>query len=267
MKKIRGTVLPLAISGLVALSVAGCSGQDDKGQDNKDSGAPAAKAAADPKTLLTSSVGELAKGDYAFTVKAPGAEQTGALDVETKSGAMKAVVESEGSPFTYEVRFVDKDRWVKLTVPGAPDPYAGKTWMHFDGSKIKGDAAKDLNVDASHPDLLHLTELVAAATTVKGDEHAFTGTIDGTKVVGDDGVVTAADLKDAGQAATAIPFTAAVDDAGRLTALELDMPKTSDTEAGKWAFALTGYGAQAKQEQPTGQVQEMPESAYAMFNG
>jgi hypothetical protein len=52
-------------------------------------------------------------------------------------------------------------------------------------------------------------------------------------VVGTDGIVSATDLKDAGAAAAAIPFTAAVDDSGRLTALELDMPETADTPAGK----------------------------------
>jgi hypothetical protein len=262
MIKMRGTLLPLAISGLVGLSLAGCS------SDDKDPAAAAeAPAAADPKTVLTSSVSGLAKGDYAFTAKAPGAEQNGAIDVETKSGSMKAVVESEGTQFGYEVRFIGTDRWMKMSVPGAPEPFTGKSWMHFDGNKVKGDAAKDLSVDASHPDMLHLTELVAAATTVKGDAKSLTGTIDGTKVVGDDGIVSAADLTDAGPAAAAIPFTAAVDDSGRLTSLELDMPATSDTAAGKWSFAFTGYGEQAQQEKPTGQVQEMPDSAYSIVNG
>lgn len=263
MTKMRGTLLPLAITGLVGLALAGCS------SDNKDSGTPAAAkpAAADPKTVFASSAGGLTKGDYAFTAKAPGAEQSGAMDVETKSGAVKAVLDSEGAPFTYEVRFLDTDRWMKLSVPGAPEPFSGKSWMHFDGTKVKGDAAKDLDVDASHPDILHITELVAAAATVQGDAHAMTGTIDGTKVVGDDGLVSAAALADAGAAAKAIAFTAAVDDQGRLTSLELDMPKTSDTEAGKWTLNFTGYGTQAQQEKPTGQVQEMPASAYEMLNG
>jgi hypothetical protein len=52
-----------------------------------------------------------------------------------------------------------------------------------------------------------------------------------------------------------------------LTSLELDMPKTAGTEAGKWTLNVTGYGEQAQQDKPTGQVQEMPASAYETLNG
>ncbi|NMO50405.1 hypothetical protein HH310_04260 [Actinoplanes sp. TBRC 11911] len=262
MMKMRGTLLPVAISGLVGLSLAGCSG-DDKGSG----GSSAKPASAIAQAVLTGSTSGVAKGDYALTVKAPDGTQLLVIDAETKSGSVKANYESEGSPFTYDVVFLGNDRWMKMTVPGAPDPYDGKSWMHFDGSKVKGDAAKDLSIDTSHPDVLRLTELIAAATTVKGDATAVSGTIDGTKIAGDDGVISAADLKDAGQAATAIPFTAAMDGTGLLESLELDMPATVDTEAGKWSFELSGYGEQTQQEKPTGAIKEMPASAYEMLNG
>lgn len=257
----RGTLLPLAITGLLGVSLAGCSG--DSG-----SGAPSAKpAGAIAQTVLTGSTSGLTKGDYAMTVKVPDGEQSIVIDAETKSGAVSANYQSDGSPFTYVVVFLDKDRWMKMAVPGAPEPYTGKSWMHFDGTKVKGDAAKDLSIDASHPDVLRLTELLAAATTVKGDKTAVSGTIDGTKITAADAVISAADLKDSGPAAAAIPFTAEIDDSGLLTSLELDMPQTVDTAAGTWSFTLSGYGEQVKQEKPTGKIEEMPASAYDMLNG
>jgi hypothetical protein len=42
---------------------------------------------------------------------------------------------------------------------------------------------------------------------------------------------------------------------------------TADTEAGKWTLNVTGYGEQAQQDKPTGQVEEMPASAYETLNG
>ena len=64
----------------------------------------------------------------------------------------------------------------------------------------------------------------------------------------------------------ALPFTATLDDDGRLTQLVLDMPKAGDTPAGKWTLDISGYGAQAAQTKPTGKVTEMPASGYAAVN-
>lgn len=47
---------------------------------------------------------------------------------------------------------------------------------------------------------------------------------------------------------SAIPFTAAVDDAGRLTSLVLDMAETRGrTPAGTWTITISGYGKQVSQ--------------------
>jgi hypothetical protein len=201
------------------------------------------------------------------------------LDFTSKSA------DGEGA---YQVRLVDPDNWVKITIkdldlgaelqgadPNDPqvkglqmmsDMFGGKYWMHFDKTRVKGDAAKDFDIDLSDADVTGITDIIGAVTTAQGDAHAMTGTIDGSKVTGDEGLLSADDIEDAGAAAASVPFTATLDDQGRLASFELDMPKSGDTPAGKWALQISGYGQQKAQQKPTGNVQEMPEQVYSSLN-
>jgi hypothetical protein len=143
--------------------------------------------------------------------------------------------------------------------------FSGKTWMHVDATKVKdGD---DLTLDLQNPDLTGAGALVGGVVTAQGDARSVTGTLDATKLSDDDGPWDTADFTAMGETAKALPYTATLDEQGRLTKLVLDAPKAGEVPAGPWTIEITGYGAQAAQEKPAkGEVEEMPADAYDMIN-
>ena len=279
MMKTGGILLPLALSGLLGLSLTGCAGQDK-------AGTPAAKAPADPKAALAGSVAAVKDGNYAFAVKAPNVQGSGVIHLPSKSATVTYESTAADGEGTFEIRYVEPDRWTKATVAGmAPelsgadlnDPqmkdlkqlaemFSGKYWLHQDTSTTKNAATKGIAVDFADPDVTGISDFIGAVSAAQGDAHTITGTIDGTKIT-DDGFLSADDIKAAGAAASAMPFSAALDDQGRLSTLEMDVPKMGETPAGKWTVQISGYGEQKPQEKPTGDIKEMTPEAAAMVNG
>jgi hypothetical protein len=283
MKHLRGTLVAATLLAGVALS--GCEGAAKEETP--------AKAAADPKAAIAASVATLKEGNYAFTAKTPDTDAKGSVHLPSKSVSMVMGTKSAETEGTIELRLVEPDRWMKITMdlgdlsgglgeidksnPEAvkfaeqmrqmTEMFSGKYWMHVDTSKLKGDAAKQLGIGTDGADVTGAAALLNAVVTAQGDAHSITGTLDATKITEDLGMVNTTDIKAMGSAASALPFTAALDDQGRLTKLELDVPKAGATAAGKWTIDLTGYGAQKAQEKPAGTVREMPASAYSMLNG
>jgi len=284
MKKIRGTLVAAVLLAGVALSGCESSGAA------KDE--PPAKVA-DPKAAIAAAVAAMKEGNYAFTAKTPDSDTKGTVHLPSKSVSMQMGTKSAQTKGTIELRLVEPDRWMKITMDlgnlggglgtiDTSDPeaakfaesmrqmtemFSGKYWMHVDMSKLKGDAAKQLGIDTAGADITGAGALLGAVVTAKGDARNITGTLDATKITKDLGVINSTDIKSMGPAAAALPFTATLDEQGRLTKLDVDVPKAGDTAAGKWTIDLTGYGAQKAQEKPTGTIREMPANAYAMLNG
>ena len=283
MKHIRGALVAATL--LAGVTLSGCGDSDTKETP--------AKAAADPKAAIAAAVAAMKEGNYAFTAKTPDTDAAGAVHLPSKSVSMRMGTKSADTKGTIELRLVEPDRWMKITMDlgdlGAnlgqidtSDPkqaefaesmrqmaemFSGKYWMHVDTSKLKGDAAKQLGMDTASADVTGAGALLGTVVTAQGDARTVTGTLDATKITEDLGMVNTTDIKAMGPAAAALPFTASLDDQGRLTKLELDAPKAGDTPAGKWTIDLTGYGAQKAQEKPAGTIREMPDNAYAMLNG
>jgi hypothetical protein len=276
----RGPLLPAVLVGLLGLTLAGCGPKDDKAD---------AKAAGDPKTALTGSVAALKDGNYAFADEAPGLHATGVIHLPSKSASMEVVSKEPDGAGTFDVRLVEPDRWVKLTmdtedlaaglgnVDTGDDPdiakitsgvremtemFSGKYWMHVDLSKVKGDTT---DLDLTKPDATGATGLLGAVVTAQGDAHTITGTLDATKTT-DAGPFDTETIKAMGTAAAALPYTATLDDKGRLTKLAITAPKASSTPAGTWTISITGYGEQAAQAKPTGDIKDLPDSGYALLS-
>jgi hypothetical protein len=264
MKNLRGFVVPVAITVLVGLGVSGCG-------DSSSTAAPEAGAAttapADPKAALAASTKELAGGNYAFKATSPDADAEGVVHIPSKSGSIKLEGKTEGFAIHMDLLLVDADRWVRMSTPQGKSILDEKadpdTWFHVDASKLSKDA--DFGVDVSQPDMLYVGTIVTAATTVQGDAHTITGTIDGTKITSEDAFLDSQTIKDVGAAASALPFTATLDDQGRLTKLVIDVPKAGDTAAGKWTVELSGYGEQKALTKPSGTVKEMDSAQLELF--
>ena len=278
MTNLRGGILSVAVTALLGLVVSGCAGTT--------TGQGGTPATADPKAALAASTKELINGNFAFAAAMPSGTAKGAVHLPSKSAAF--TVETTGQEaMKIELVLADPDRWVRMTmdtkqlesalltgddsspvakqVKEALKLFTGKTWFHIDATKVKKGGS--LDIDLTDPDLTGASGLLRAVSNVHGDAHTISGTLDATKAASADGFLDSDTVSEMGAAAAALPFTASLDDRGRLTKLAIDAPKAGETPAGKWTVTITGYGEQAAQTKPTGAVTEMPASGYQAMNG
>jgi hypothetical protein len=281
MSNARGGFAPIVLAAVLGAGLTACGGN---------SAATGEAAPADPKAAIAASTAGLDAGNYAFTSATPdGSNAGGAVHAPSRSATIEMVSTDKDAAGTFSFRFVDTDRYMKLKLDtseltaGLEDldtsnpevaklvdglekmtaMFSGKTWLHIDASKLKKD--DDLTFDLQNPDLTGAGTLVDAVVTAQGDARSVTGTLDATKLGEDHGPWETGDFAGMGDAAKALPYTATLDDQGRLTKLVLDAPKSGDIPAGPWTIDVTGYGTQAPQEKPAG-AQEMPADAYDMIN-
>lgn len=268
MNTTRGTFATVALAGLLGLGLSGCGDATDTSGTTTAAGA-ATTAPADPKAALAGSTKALREGNYAFGVDGPGAVVSGLVHLPSKSAKM--AIDASAESFSMKLEFVmtNPNRWVRMSSGGKSmlaQGASGDTWFHIDSTKLK--KGSDLDVDLGKPDVTDVGALLAAVSDAKGDGKTITGTIDGTKVKSPDGFLDDDTLKGMGAGAAKLPYTATLDDQGRLTKLTIDAPASTsaETPAGKWVFTLTGYGQQKALTKPTGKVKELPAGSYAMLN-
>lgn len=281
MSLARRTFASIVLAAALGAGLAAC------GDDTATTQTPA-----DPKAALAESTDGLQAGDYAFTATLPDSRTSGVVHVPSKSSALEVVADDEEMAGTISFRVVDTDRYMKIAMDtsemsaglgdlDSADPevaealkglndmvemFSGKTWMHLDLRKVKD--PKNLSLDLANPDATGVTALLAHVVTAQGDATTITGTVDATKVDTESTPWEASDFAEMGDAAKALPYTATLDDQGRLAKLVLDAPKSGETPAGAWTFEITGYGAQTAQEKPAAdEITEAPANAYEIING
>jgi hypothetical protein len=247
MKNLRGPVLAATLT--LPLAVFGCA-QKDATKDQP----------ADPRAALAASTSGLTTGDYAFTEAMPDAQLKGVVHLPSKSATVSVDSHAADGAGKFELLQVEPDRWVRMSL----DLDSMLQGADPNDPAIKN--VQDLNLDMSHPDVTGAGQLLSGVVTAQGDAHDITGTLDATKAGDDLDGFDSDDIKAMGAAAKALPFTAKLDDQGRLSHLELTVPKAGQTPAGKWTVDVTGYGAQQPLTKPTGTVKEMPSSGYEMLN-
>jgi hypothetical protein len=283
MNHTRGKLSSIVLAAALGATLTACGGTSTATGD--------AAEPVDPRAAMAASTSGVRTGDYAFTSATPLGKASGVVHVPSKSATLELVSTEKESEGTFSFRFVDADRYVKFKLDTSEmtgnldgidtsDPsmakmvkdlermvemFSGKTWMHVDLTKVKD--SDDLTLDPANPDMTGAGPLVGSIVTAQGDARSITGTLDATKMGESTGPWENADFAAMGEAAKAIPYTATLDDRGRLTKLVLDAPKSGDIPAGAWTLDITGYGAQKAQEKPAkDEVEEMPEDAYEMLN-
>ncbi|HZM78904.1 MAG TPA: hypothetical protein VFC19_24510 [Candidatus Limnocylindrales bacterium] len=160
--------------------------------------------------------------------KAHATNEVTALDVKVKT----------------EIISVNGEVWVKMSgVPGLPDK-----WMHVAADKVKAGGGLDISKDSS-------AKLESAVVTVERDgETGFKGTLDMSKA----GTANEEMLKQLGDKAKAVPFTATVDAKGRVTSIVIDMTAVVPG-TGKLTTTYSGFGDPVTVTPPAaGDVVEMP---------
>jgi hypothetical protein len=261
-RRLTGGGLALAA---VAIAAAGCTG--GSGTTPTPAAPPssvASSAAADPDAAaaLGAAAAQLGNTSFAITMTAgPGLKLTGHVDAP--QGVGTATLDATGPNATLRVTtlLVGQDLYVQ--VPGVTR--AG-TWTHLDVSRLP--AGANVGLRPGQLDPANTAQLLTATTDVQQVEpRSYRGTLDLTKVAGMTGVDKVT-VEGWGAAATTVPFTAGLDDQGRLSALTVQLPPVNGKPSQPLELLYTDYGAPVDVKRPApGEITEAPASLYATLGG
>ncbi|GAA5183733.1 hypothetical protein GCM10023322_23720 [Rugosimonospora acidiphila] len=216
----------IALAGAAALAVlgfaAGCStGKTTAaGSAGNATGAAASSSSDAPKTALLASTKQLGQQSYRYTISAAGMSGSGAIDPAAKSTSISLSGVQAGAPMKIDDVTVGTDVYLKVDAGqlGAQLGVAPDKWMHLDTSSLGAGELMALP-GADQEGVNQLLSGVVNVTSTDGNN--LSGTIDLTKASGSSALDAAA-LSAAGDKAKAVPFTAVLDDQGRLSTLKID---------------------------------------------
>jgi len=259
---IRRSGLGLLVA--LALAVTACAGEQSGAPDP---GAQAATGApeADPKLALASSADALQQEPFRMEMAMGDLmSATGAMDPTAGAGSVAMTIVAQGMELNIETRFTEGDAWINLGEMGALLG-AQATWMHIDQSQLPEGGF--MGVAPGETDLANTAEMLQSLGTVEQvDEHTFQGELDVTQ--GESGLIDEEMLAAMGDDASHLPFTATLDDQGRLASMVIEFPPMPDFPAETMEIRYFDYGTPVEvSPPPADEVSEMPPEFYQMFQG
>ena len=248
-----------------ALAVAGCAdnGVAEPTASTSASApvavAPSGSSSADPAAVKALSDAAAALGNQSFkmTVTAgPGFKLTALIDAPNGTGTADLVASGTNTELTVKSLLLGQDLYVQI-----PGITKGDTWTHLDMSRLPEGA--DTGLRPGRIDPVDTARLIGSTTDVHATgAGSYAGTVDLTKATGVAGLDRVT-IEGYGPAAQRVPFTAGLDDQGRLSVLTLQLPKSTVLEA-----LYTDYGTTVTAERPpAGQIVEAPEDVYRALGG
>lgn len=240
--------------------------------NNSESAEPAAAASstpADPKEALRASTKEIGQGNFTFTMAGDGLTGKGLVHKPSNSAQIAmSFDDGSGSTMSMDMILIEPDSWVKMDLGelAASIPAFAKfkdKYQHLDRSKIKDSEA--LSLDLQDPDPAGTEALFTNITEVqKTGENTYTGKLDASGVT--EGAIDSDLVKSLGDQAKALPFTAKLDDQGRLAELTIPIPAAGETKAHEIKVTYADYGkATAAQKPPADKVVEASAETYEML--
>lgn len=261
----RLTGLGLGVLATVALATAGCANGNEPttGATASPAPAPAASSAGTDTgaaSQLASAAAALGNTSFKITMTAgPGVNLTGSLDPAGGKGTADLKLSGPNADLQVKTMLIDQDLYVQ--VPGVTK--AG-TWTHLDVSRLPEGANVGLRPGQIDP--VNTAKLLNSTTDVQQvDSRSYKGALDLTKVAGITGVDQVT-VQSWGTAATKVPFTAGLDDQGRLSALTIQPPAANGKTAPPIEVLYTDYGTPVNVQRPA-QVTEAPDSLYKSLGG
>lgn len=224
----------VTIGVALLLALAGCGG-----------GKPAAPSTVDGSARLAAAVARTAGQSFTFTVGEPNDNVTGQYDATAKAAKLTT------PDSTDDIITTGTDLWATVD----------QTVQHYDALKFTADDSMALLTDPTAA----LRFLSAASKVTTSGGSAYRGIIDLSGVPqGNPATKHLATIlaQRVGAAATAVPFTAKVDAQGRLTAVDITLPKADNGKDADYQFTVTGFSIAAPVVRPTGQIVEAPDAAY-----
>jgi hypothetical protein len=269
MRTPRLAGLGLGMMATVALAVAGCgaNGGATPSASATASGTPstpASSSAADPAAAaaLASATAVLSTQPFKVTMTAgPGIKLTADVDVPGTKGAGTLAITGSNTDIQVKSLLAGQDLYVQI--PGVTK--AG-TWTHLDVARLPEGA--NVGVRPGRIDPINTQQVLTSTTDVQQvDSRSYQGTLDLTKVAGITGVDPTA-VTMWGAAAKNVPFTAGLDDQGRLSALSVTLPAAGGQPAQVLDVTYTDYGTPVTADKPAAsQIIEAPDSLYKTLGG
>jgi len=258
----------LAAVAAVALALTGCSA--DGGAipgASASAGTPStatSSSAADPAAAAALGQATAALGTTSFKITmtaGPGLKLDGMMDAPNGKGTGTLSVTGPNANITVKTLLVEQDLYVQ--VPGITKD---GTWTHLDVSRLPEGANVGLRPGQIDP--VNTAQLLSSTTDVRqNDPRSFTGSLDLTKAVGLTGVDQVT-IDSYGSAAQKVPFTAGLDEQGRLSALTIQVPAVSGQQAQPIDVLYTDYGTPVTAERPAAaEITEAPDSLYSSLGG
>ena len=270
MRTIRLTGPTVGVLTAVALALAGCTSDGGTAGPAASSSAgsapstPASASAADP--AATAALGKAAAtlGTSSFKVtmtSGPALKVTGQLDAPNSKGTAELVASGTNTEITVKSLLVGQDLYVQ--VPGVTK---ANTWTHLDVARLPDGA--DVGLRPGQIDPANTAQLLSSTTDVQSSgSRSYKGTLDLTKVAGVTGIDKVT-VDSYGAAAQNVPFTAGLDDQGRLSALTIELPAVNGTPTKPLEVLYTDYGtAVTAVAPPAAEVVEAPENLYTTLGG
>jgi hypothetical protein len=269
MRTPRWAGLGLASVAAVALA-GGCSadgGTTPGAGVSASAGVPGASAsagAADPAAAgaLAGAAAKLGDTSFKMTMTSgSGLKVDGLIDAPGGVGTATLTASGPNTEITVKTLLVDKDLYVQ--VPGVTK--AG-TWTHLDVSRLPEGA--NIGLRPGQIDPANTAQLLTSTTDVRQTgSRSYEGTLDLTKAAGVAGMDQKS-IKAWGSQAQNVPFTAGVDDQGRLSTLTIQLPAVNGQQAQPLDINYTDYGTKVDVKRPAaGEITEAPDSLYSSLGG
>ncbi|MEV6298384.1 hypothetical protein AB0M02_03155 [Actinoplanes sp. NPDC051861] len=246
-----------------ALAVAGCANSSTATPDSSaPASAPAAPApstSADPAAAqaLAGATAKLGTTSFKMTLTAgAGFNLTALIDAPGSKGTAELTAEGTNTKLTVKSLLIGEDLYAQI-----PGITKDGTWTHLDMTRLPEGANVGLRPGRIDP--VDTANLISTNTDVHATgPSSYAGTVDLTKATGVAGLDKVT-IEGYGPAAQRVPFTAGVDEQGRLSVLTLQLPQSTTLEA-----LYTDYGTTVTAERPpTAQIVEAPEDVYRALGG
>lgn len=251
----RFTKTGLALLAAVSLAATGCAESAEKSPTTGAS-APATSAQLNALEELQAAVDKLNDDTVRVTLDGDVQSGGGVMDPRAGTAEMSLKMGLGGQSLDFQFIRLQDDIYLKTAgIGGSSDK-----WMHIDGSKISSDSRLGSMLQGDPAGAENL--LKGIAEVERDGERRFKGTIDMTKSPTADAESTRA----LGDKAKAVPFTAAVDEQGRLTELTIDMSVLA-ASLGQLKATYSDFGAPVTVERPAAsETTEAPSELLGIVN-
>ena len=257
-----------ALVGVVAVAslalAAGCNNQGDAGSGSSPSPSPSPSKTLTATEQFTTAASLLRGTPYKFSLKSSSdINYDGSVDPLAGIVVGKIAVTVQGVKVSLDTQLGQNDYYVKVN--GLPLPGVDTSkWFHVDPTKVTSLSAVMIG---GLTDPTGVGDLAKAVGTVEsaGDKQ-LKGTFDFTKSTWGAAVDDKA-VQELGDKAKAVPFTAGLDDKGRLTTLKVTIPAHGADKEEVIDITYSDFGTAVKMTPPAAaDTVEAPAALYTLLN-